>query len=234
MSTKCNCSASIGERRQKKSIANTLSSNRSFVKWLQISLYLCWYCNISGSKREWLWIYENHVCKLRIKTWIWERFRSNEHYLSSSANKAWKNFRPARNLNLWPLRYRSSALLHRYSTAPVSQRSHDGFKSHTGLSFLLRLIFPTAQVKFITAKIAFIFKWKQLIFHISITCVTYILSLFLIVTTFRLIILYRAEWAALSVRYRPCFLSPTAEEMQNGFRVYIAWCKHAVGWENTR
>ena len=73
MSTKCNCSASIGERRQKKSVANTLSYNRSFVNWLQISLYLCWYCNISGSKREWLWIYENHVCELRIKTWIWKR-----------------------------------------------------------------------------------------------------------------------------------------------------------------
>ena len=51
----------------------TLSSNRSFVNWLQISLYLCWYCNISGCKREWLWIYENHVCELRIKTWIWKR-----------------------------------------------------------------------------------------------------------------------------------------------------------------
>ena len=23
------------------------------------------------------------------------------------------------------------------------------------------------------------------------------------------------------------------EEMKNGFRVYIAWCKHAAGWENT-
>ena len=32
-----------------------------------------------------------------------------EHYLSSSENKAWKKFRPVRDLNPWPLRYRCSA-----------------------------------------------------------------------------------------------------------------------------
>ena len=36
--------------------------------------------------------------------------RSNEHYLSSSENKAWKKFRPERDLNPWPLRYQCSAL----------------------------------------------------------------------------------------------------------------------------
>ena len=36
--------------------------------------------------------------------------RSNEHYLSSSENKAWKKFRPELDLNPWPLRYRRSAL----------------------------------------------------------------------------------------------------------------------------
>ena len=35
---------------------------------------------------------------------------SNEHYLSSSEKKAWKKFRPVRNLNPWLLRYRCSAL----------------------------------------------------------------------------------------------------------------------------
>ena len=36
---------------------------------------------------------------------------SNEHYLSSSEKKAWKKkFRPVRDLNLWPLQYRCSAL----------------------------------------------------------------------------------------------------------------------------
>ena len=36
--------------------------------------------------------------------------RSNVHYLSSSENKAWKKFRPVRDLNPWPLRYRCSVL----------------------------------------------------------------------------------------------------------------------------
>ena len=36
--------------------------------------------------------------------------RSDVHYLSSSENKAWKKFRPVRDLNQWPLRYRCSAL----------------------------------------------------------------------------------------------------------------------------
>ena len=31
--------------------------------------------------------------------------RSNVHYLGSSENKAWKKFRPVRDLNPWPLRY---------------------------------------------------------------------------------------------------------------------------------
>ena len=36
--------------------------------------------------------------------------RSNEHYSSSSENKAKKKFRPVRDLNPWPLQYRCSAL----------------------------------------------------------------------------------------------------------------------------
>ena len=36
--------------------------------------------------------------------------RSNVHYLGSSEKKAWKKFRPVRDLNPWPLRYRCSAL----------------------------------------------------------------------------------------------------------------------------
>ena len=43
--------------------------------------------------------------------------RSNEHYLSSSENKAWKKFKPLRDLNAWPLWYRCSAL----PTEPTSQ-----------------------------------------------------------------------------------------------------------------
>ena len=36
--------------------------------------------------------------------------RSNVHYSSSSENKAWKKFRPVRDLNPWPLRYRCSVV----------------------------------------------------------------------------------------------------------------------------
>ena len=43
--------------------------------------------------------------------------RSNEHYLSSSENKAWKKFRPVRDSNLWPLRHRCNAP----PTEPTSQ-----------------------------------------------------------------------------------------------------------------
>ena len=36
--------------------------------------------------------------------------RSCKHYLSSSENRAWKRFRHVQDLNLWPLRYRCTAL----------------------------------------------------------------------------------------------------------------------------
>ena len=57
-----------------------------------------------------LWIHENHICELRMKTWIWKRSSQNDHYLSSNENKARKKFRPVRDLNPWPLQYRYSAL----------------------------------------------------------------------------------------------------------------------------
>ena len=57
-----------------------------------------------------LWIHENHICELRMKTWIWKRSSQNHNYLSSNENKAWKKFRPVRDLNPWPLQYRCSAL----------------------------------------------------------------------------------------------------------------------------
>ena len=50
--------------------------------------------------------------------------RSYEHYWTSSWNKTWKKFRPVRDLNPWPLRYRCSAL----PTELTSQlgAGHDG------------------------------------------------------------------------------------------------------------
>ena len=49
---------------------------------------------------------------------------SDVHYLGSSENKAWKKFRPVRDLNPWPLWYRCSAL----ATEPTGQlgAGHDG------------------------------------------------------------------------------------------------------------
>ena len=44
--------------------------------------------------------------------------RSNVHYLGSSENKAWKKFRPVRDLNHWPLRYQwLSYILYRLSVS---------------------------------------------------------------------------------------------------------------------
>ena len=39
---------------------------------------------------QWLWIYENHVCDLRIKEWKWKGFK---HYLGISENIAWKKIK---------------------------------------------------------------------------------------------------------------------------------------------
>ena len=46
--------------------------------------------------------------------------RSNVHYLGSSENKAWKKFRPVRDLNPWPLRYRCSGIAPRYLVFQLS------------------------------------------------------------------------------------------------------------------
>ena len=40
-------------------------------------------------------VYESNLC-------------NNEHYLSSSENKAWKKFRPVWDLNPWPLWYQGA------------------------------------------------------------------------------------------------------------------------------
>ena len=49
--------------------------------------------------------------------------RSPGHYWTSSWNKTWKNLRPVRDLNPWPLRYRCSAL----PTEPTSQLGADDY-----------------------------------------------------------------------------------------------------------
>ena len=46
-----------------------------------------------------------HVRKTTILNLNESDLRSDVHYLSSSENKAWKKFRPVRDLNPWPLQY---------------------------------------------------------------------------------------------------------------------------------
>ena len=53
---------------------------------------------------------------------------SNEHYLSSSENKAWKKSRPVWDFDSWPLQYRCSAL----PTELTSQMGGHEFKFCTG------------------------------------------------------------------------------------------------------
>ena len=73
---------------------------------------LCW---IQTKPSKW-WIMAVNIWKLYIImhcSWKEEYRidpRSYEHYWTSSWNKAWKRFRPVRDLNPWPLRYRCNAL----------------------------------------------------------------------------------------------------------------------------
>ena len=46
---------------------------------------------------QWLWIYENLVCDLRIKEWKWKVFKP---YLGISENIAWKKLRPVWDLKI--------------------------------------------------------------------------------------------------------------------------------------
>ena len=85
--------------------------------------------------------------------------RSNVHYLSSSENKTWKKFRPVRDLNPWPLRYRCSAS----PTELTSQLRASHYAVYSSLHgfihgwFIVRCsLFTTAQVVHITARITFI------------------------------------------------------------------------------
>ena len=66
-----------------------------------INCFESWYSLIKRLR-----IYESHIFELRMKTWM--KVILAVMCLSSSGNKAWKKFRPVRDLNPWNLRYRSS------------------------------------------------------------------------------------------------------------------------------
>ena len=82
-----------------------------------------------------------HVRKTTILNLNESDLRSDVHYLSSSENKAWKKFRPVRDLNPWPLRYRCSAL----PTELTSQFKYTR-SSNIWPSYILNRLFITSRV----------------------------------------------------------------------------------------
>ena len=84
--------------------------------------------------------------------------RSYEHYWIGSWNKAWKKFRPVRNLNPWPLRHRCSAL-------PSELTSQLGAGHYVGSKLTFEEVnnswisntSTTSSAVFITARIGSIF-----------------------------------------------------------------------------
>ena len=103
-------------------------------------------------------IYESHIFALRIKTWMKVILAVMCITWAVVKIRPEKKFRPVRDLNPWPLRYRCSALptelTSQLGAAPVSQRSW--VQIPYGPEFFSGLIFTTAQVVHITARITFI------------------------------------------------------------------------------
>ena len=95
-----------------------LSTHHGFLNLSLFSLH-CTVVWTLAVLNKWLSIYENHVCELRLKKWIW-RWSSQLGTLltvRSNENKAWKKFSLVGDFHPWPLKYRCSAL----PTEPTSQ-----------------------------------------------------------------------------------------------------------------
>ena len=101
--------------------------------------------------------------------------RSHKHYWTSSWNKTWKKFRPVRDLNPWPLRYRCSALP---TVTQLNDQLPVGLLTQlvercTGIAevrvqipygpeFFPGIISTTSSVVFIAARISYIrHKWNR-------------------------------------------------------------------------
>ena len=82
-----------------KQMALTLRGNR------------CWYLRSWGQYKVILYNIAQNFCSIRVLFTLYlVQLDNNELYLRSSENEAWKKFRPVRDLNPWPPRYRCSAL----------------------------------------------------------------------------------------------------------------------------
>ena len=95
-----------------------LSTHHGFLNLSLFSLH-CTVVWTLAVLNKWLSIYENHVCELWLKKWIW-RWSSQLGTLltvRSNENKAWKKFSLVGDFHPWPLQYRCSAL----PTEPTSQ-----------------------------------------------------------------------------------------------------------------
>ena len=98
-------------------------------------------------------IWKSYMC-IAVEETNRSDLRSYEHDKTSSWNKAWEKFRPIRDFNPWPLRYRCSAL-------PTELKSWLRAGHHVGSKipyepnfFFLGLISTTSFVVFINARIA--------------------------------------------------------------------------------
>ena len=94
---------------------------------------------------------------------------SYEHYWTSSWNKAWKKFRPVRDLNPWPSRYQCSTL----PTELTSQLGPNKPSKWWIISINIRKSYMCAAVE--ETNMISILNWKLLYYRIK-ALITYILK----------------------------------------------------------
>ena len=108
-----------------------------------------------------------HLCRRILERFVNESYpRSNVHYLGSSENKAWKKFRPVRDLNPRPLRYRRSAL----PTELISQLGGGLSSAHYCEDHFHSRLYP--QFKYIyNFHIFLTVTWEIIVIKLSQSCV---------------------------------------------------------------
>ena len=84
-----------------------------------------------------------------MKNYMNEDYRSYIGNFCSCGKKAWKKFRLVRDLNLWPLRCRCSALTIKLLASQLGA----GRWKRTSLNFFSGFLFATAKVAYITSMI---------------------------------------------------------------------------------
>ena len=98
------------QQQTKQSSSRNIQDLKVLGNFVSGCAFLLFFCVFSNSR--------NYGCEYMKVPYLncgWRReydsdLHSEEHYLTSIERKAWKKFRPVRDLNPWPLRYRCSAL----------------------------------------------------------------------------------------------------------------------------